>query len=136
MIAREGPKIVFLTQLNPLFPTSLFNYFYGVTSLGFRRTLLWIALGQAPGLFLYAYLGTLGLASLDALEGHLQGSTTELCLLIGGLVMTLGFSIWLVHAGHQALKESFAEDQARQRQQAATSRDDLDAHQPSADYTA
>ncbi len=58
-IARDGWKIIFLSQVHPLFPTSLLNYLYGVTRIGFGTCLLWVGLGQAPGLFLYAYMGTL-----------------------------------------------------------------------------
>jgi len=59
-VAREGWKIILLSQLHPLFPTSLLNYLYGLTRIRFRTCMLWVAIGQAPGLFLYAYVGTLG----------------------------------------------------------------------------
>ena len=58
-VRREGWKIILLSQLHPLFPTSLLNYLYGVTPIRFRTCMLWVAIGQAPGLFLYVYLGTL-----------------------------------------------------------------------------
>src|SRR5919204_5123767 len=35
-VEREGWKIIFLSQLHPLFPTSLTNYFYGLTRIPFR----------------------------------------------------------------------------------------------------
>lgn len=57
---REGWKLILLSQLHPLFPSSLMNYLYGLTKIRFRTCMVWIAIGQAPGLFLYAYLGTLG----------------------------------------------------------------------------
>ena len=56
-VEREGWKIILLSQLHPLFPTSLLNYLYGLTSIRFRTCILWVAIGQAPGLFLYAYIG-------------------------------------------------------------------------------
>lgn len=55
-----GWKLVFLSQLNPLAPTSLLNYLYGVTNLPLRACLIGVALGQAPGLLLYSYLGHWG----------------------------------------------------------------------------
>jgi uncharacterized membrane protein YdjX (TVP38/TMEM64 family) len=107
IINREGAKIVFFSQLNPLFPTSLFNYIYGITSLTFRRTMLWVALGQAPGLFLYAYLGSLSQESLEAMQRN-GGDVTLMALqqdvvdsplrwaLWGiGLVMTIVMTVWL-----------------------------------------
>ena len=66
---REGWKIIFLSQLNPLFPTSLLNYLYGLTAIRFRTCILWVAIGQAPGLFLYAYVGTLGQLGLNLVRG-------------------------------------------------------------------
>ena len=69
LIARDGWKIIFLSQVHPLFPTSLLNYFYGVTRVRFSVCILWVALGQAPGLFLYAYLGTLAQFGLKIWQG-------------------------------------------------------------------
>lgn len=68
-VEREGWKIILLSQLHPLFPTSLMNYLYGLTKVRFRTCMLWVAIGQAPGLFLYAYLGTLGQLGLNLLRG-------------------------------------------------------------------
>jgi uncharacterized membrane protein YdjX (TVP38/TMEM64 family) len=56
-VAREGPRIIFLSQVHPMFPTSLLNYLYGLTRVPVRVCVLWIALGQVPGMFLYAFLG-------------------------------------------------------------------------------
>ena len=65
-IARDGPRIIFLTQLHPLAPTSLLNYLYGVTGIRIGPALLWIAAGQAPGLLLYAYLGSVSRKGIEA----------------------------------------------------------------------
>src|SRR6059058_2954336 len=46
-VEREGWKIILLSQLHPLFPTSLLNYLYGLTRIRFRVCILWIAIGQA-----------------------------------------------------------------------------------------
>src|SRR6478672_4526943 len=68
-VEREGWKIVLLSQLHPLFPTSLVTYLYGLSRIPFRTYLLWIIIGRAPGLFLYVYLGTLGQFGLNLLQG-------------------------------------------------------------------
>ncbi len=68
-VRREGWKIILLSQLHPLFPTSLLNYLYGLTTIRFRTCMLWVTIGQAPGLFLYAYLGTLGQLGLNLFRG-------------------------------------------------------------------
>ena len=68
-VEREGWKIILLSQLHPLFPTSLLNYLYGLTRMRFRTCMLWVAIGQAPGLFLYSYVGTLGQLGLNLVRG-------------------------------------------------------------------
>ena len=40
-VQRESWKIVLLSQLHPLFPTSLLNYFYGLTRIPFRTYMIW-----------------------------------------------------------------------------------------------
>src|SRR5260370_2650349 len=47
-IARHGWKIVLLSQLNPLAPSRLLNYLYGLTRVRLSRCLLWVDLGQTP----------------------------------------------------------------------------------------
>ena len=82
-VKSQGWKIILLSQLNPLFPTSLLNYLYGLTTIRFGPCLLWIAVGQAPGLFLYAYLGTLGQLGLNLFRGKTHPHPIE--YLIWGL---------------------------------------------------
>ncbi len=69
-VAREGWKIIFLSQLHPLFPLSLLSYLYGITRIGFWRCMLWIGVGQAPGLFLYTYFGTLAQLGIKVYRGQ------------------------------------------------------------------
>jgi uncharacterized membrane protein YdjX (TVP38/TMEM64 family) len=100
-IAREGRKIIFLSQVHPLFPTSLLNYIYGVTRIRFWPCMLWIALGQAPGLFFYTYLGTLAQLGIKLLRGKSHPLPMEYVIWIGGLFLTLGVTVAL---GRLALK--------------------------------
>jgi uncharacterized membrane protein YdjX (TVP38/TMEM64 family) len=88
-LRKEGWKIVFLSQVHPLFPTSLLNYLYGVTSIRFWPCMLWIAIGQLPGLFLYAYFGTLTQLGLRLLRGETHPRPVEYALWLGGLTLTL-----------------------------------------------
>ena len=85
---REGWKIVFLSQINPLFPSSLLNYFYGVSRIRFRTCMLWVALAQAPGIFLYAYLGTLAQLGIKLFEHKNHPHLHEYFVWIGGLLFT------------------------------------------------
>src|SRR4051794_9034036 len=42
-VARDAWKIIFLSQLHPLFPTSLLNYLFGLTRIRFWPYMLWTA---------------------------------------------------------------------------------------------
>lgn len=88
-IARDGWKIIFLSQVHPLFPSSLLNYLYGITRVRFGTCMLWIGLGQAPGLFLYAYLGTLTQHGIRLLRGKSNPPPMEYVIWIGGLVVAV-----------------------------------------------
>lgn len=100
-VEREGWKIILLSQLHPLFPTSLLSYLYGLTTIRFRTCILWVAVGQAPGLFLYAYLGTLGQLGLNLLRGKSHPRLVEYGLWIGGFLLS---AVILVLLGRIALR--------------------------------
>jgi uncharacterized membrane protein YdjX (TVP38/TMEM64 family) len=87
-VERAGWKLILLSQLHPLFPTSLLNYLYGLTRIRFRTCLVWIAIGQAPGVFLYAYLGTLGQLGLRIARGQSHPRVYEYWMWGGGLVLS------------------------------------------------
>lgn len=87
-ITREGWKIIFWSQLHPLFPTSLLNYLYGVTHISFWRCMAWSALARAPSLFLYAYLGTLAQFGIKLAQGKTQPRAHEYVFWFGGLAVT------------------------------------------------
>ncbi len=95
-VERESWKIIVLSQLHPLFPTSLLNYFYGLTRIRFRTYMLWASIGRIPGLFLYAYVGTLGQLAVRIMQhknyprmieywvwGGVFGTTTLLVIVLG-----------------------------------------------------
>ena len=83
VIARDGWKIIFLSQVHPLFPSSLLNYptaspasASGLACSGSGR--------QAPGLF-YAYLGTPTQHGIRLLRGKSDPHPMEHVIWIGGL---------------------------------------------------
>ena len=104
-IDREGWKIIFLSQVNPLFPSSLLNYLYGVTRIRFWPCMTWIALGQLPGLFLYSYLGTLAQYGVKLAEGETHPHPHEYALWLGGLVLTIVVTIALGRLAFRLLSE-------------------------------
>lgn len=104
-VEREGWKIILLSQLHPLFPTSLMNYLYGLTRVSFRTCMLWIAIGQAPGLFLYAYLGTLGQLGLNLLRGKTHPRAIEYAIWFGGLAFSAAILYLLGRIALRLLRE-------------------------------
>jgi len=92
-VEREGWKLILLSQLHPLFPSSLMNYLYGLTKIRFRTCMIWIAIGQAPGLFLYAYLGTLGQLGLRLARGQTHPRMYEYWVWGGGLLISLAILV-------------------------------------------
>lgn len=100
-VEKEGWKIILLSQLHPLFPTSLLNYLYGLTRIRFRTCMLWVAVGQAPGLFLYSYLGTLGQLGLNLARGKSHPRAIEYWIWLGGFASA---AIILIMLGRIALR--------------------------------
>jgi len=105
-IGREGWKIILLSQLPPLSPVSLLNYLYGITRIRFGTCMLWVAIGQAPSMFLYAYLGTMGQHGLRLWQGSIHPQTSEYFLWIGGLILTLATTVALGRIALRALAEA------------------------------
>lgn len=105
-VQREGWKIILLSQLHPLFPTSLLNYLYGLTKIRFRTCMLWVAIGQAPGLFLYAYLGTLGQLGLKLVRGQTHPRAVEYLIWGGGLATSVIVLMLLGRIALRLLKEA------------------------------
>jgi len=62
VIGKEGFKLMVLLRLAPIFPFSLSNYLYGVTSVKFWPYFWGTVIGFAPGTLAYVYTGTVGKA--------------------------------------------------------------------------
>ena len=109
-IERHGWKIVVLSQLNPLAPSSLLNYLYGLTRVKLSRCLIWIALGQTPGLFFYAFVGTLGQFGVDMARG-MKTPVGHNYLVWGiGFAVTIIATWLLARVAHRIMTEVEAEN--------------------------
>lgn len=106
VVEREGWKIILLSQLHPLFPTSLINYFYGLTSVRFRTYMLWTTVGRAPGLFVYVYLGTLGQLGLNLIMGKSHPRVVEYWTWGGLFVVTCGMLILVSRIAFREIQRS------------------------------
>jgi len=121
-IAREGAKIIFLSQVHPLFPTSFLNYFYGMTRIRFSTCMLWVALAQAPGIFMYAYLGTLAQLGIKLLRHKTHPHAQEYVIWIGGLLLTLAVTTALGRIALRLLAEAEAAVEKARAQKSETAR--------------
>jgi len=105
-VERESWKIILLSQLHPLFPTSLLNYFYGITRIPFGSYMFWASVGLAPGLFLYVYAGTLGQFAVRIMRGKSYPRMIEYWIWGGAFVTTALLLIVLGRMAHAALRTS------------------------------
>ena len=103
---REGWKIILLSQLHPLFPTSLLNYIYGLTRVRFGTYMLWASIGRIPGLFLYAYAGTLGQLGLRIARGRNYPRVIEYWIWGGAFVTTVLLLAILGRIAYRAIQAS------------------------------
>jgi pyruvate/2-oxoglutarate dehydrogenase complex dihydrolipoamide dehydrogenase (E3) component/uncharacterized membrane protein YdjX (TVP38/TMEM64 family) len=103
-VGREGRRIVFLTRLSPVFPFTLLNYAYGITSVRFGDYLVG-AIGMLPATFLYVYLGSLAsdVGTLGAAAA--EGGATRLGLRLVGLVATIVVTLLVARIARRALDE-------------------------------
>ena len=105
-VERESWKIILLSQLHPLFPTSLLNYFYGITRIPFGSYMLWASLGRAPGIFLYVYAGTLGQFAVRIMRGKSYPRMIEYWIWGGVFVTTALLLIVLGRMAYAAIQTS------------------------------
>jgi len=105
-VERESWKIILLSQLHPFFPTSLLNYFYGITRIPFGSYMLWATIGRAPGLFLYVYAGTLGQFAVRIMRGTNYPRTIEYWIWGGAFVTTALLLIMLGRMAYAAIQTS------------------------------
>ncbi len=110
-IARDGWRVVFLTQLHPLAPSSLLNYLYGATRIPIAQSLLWTALGQAPGLLLYAYLGSISHTGIEAASGHTTIGTSDWAIWAAILVSSVVILTLLARLSRRILSQSSGLDE-------------------------
>lgn len=111
-VERESWKIILLSQLHPLFPTSLLNYFYGLTRIRFASYMLWASVGRLPGIFLYAYLGTLGQFAVRIMRSKSYPRMIDYWIWGGAFVATALLLVVLGRMAHGAIQASQASAEA------------------------
>jgi uncharacterized membrane protein YdjX (TVP38/TMEM64 family) len=105
-VERESWKIILLSQLHPLFPTSLLNYFYGVTRIRFSTYMFWASIGRMPGIFFYAYIGTLGQLAVRIMRGKNYPRAVEYWIWGGAFMTTVLLLLVLGRVARRAIQTS------------------------------
>lgn len=100
-VGREGWKIVGLTRLSPLFPFSLLNYAYGLTTVSLRDYFFASWIGMMPGTVMYVYIGSLARLGVEAKSG----GTPELIMRIVGLLATVAVTVYVTRVARKALNK-------------------------------
>ena len=103
-VERESWKIILLSQLHPLFPTSLLNYFYGLTRIRFSTYVFWASIGRMPGVFFYAYIGTLGQLAVRIMRGRSYPRMLEYWLWAGAFITTVLLLLVLGRVARRAIQ--------------------------------
>ena len=112
-VERESWKIILLSQLHPLFPTSLLNYIYGLTRIRFSTYMLWASIGRMPGLFFYAYIGTLGQLAVRLMRGKSYPRTLEYWIWGGALIITVLLLVVLGRVARRAIQTPLERESSR-----------------------
>ena len=112
-VERESWKIILLSQLHPLFPTSLLNYFYGLTRIRFSTYMLWASIGRMPGLFFYAYMGTLGQLAVRIMRGKSYPRILEYWIWGGAFIITVLLLIVLGRVARRAFQTPPEQESSR-----------------------
>jgi uncharacterized membrane protein YdjX (TVP38/TMEM64 family) len=98
-VGREGWKIVVLTRLSPVFPFTLLNYAYSLTSVKLSHYVIASWIGMMPGAVMYVYLGSLANVSAD----HRTRTPGEWALYGIGFVATISVTLFVTRLARTAL---------------------------------
>jgi uncharacterized membrane protein YdjX (TVP38/TMEM64 family) len=101
-LRRESWKMIFLTRLNPVLPSAVANYCFGITPVKFRTYISATVLGNAPLCFLLAYLGSAG--HLVSGGGGKRSGWTYVIWAIG-LAATIALTVWVTRYTKRKLAE-------------------------------
>lgn len=97
-VERKGWKILLLTRLSPLVPSSVLNYGFSCTKVKFWQYTLFSWIGMVPVILLYTYLGSFGTSLLS------DEITLENVLLQGvGLLLALAAALYTTRLVRKAL---------------------------------
>ena len=85
-IGYEGWKIVGLLRLCPL-PFGVTNYAYGLTAIDFWHYLAATIVGVLPSTVIFAYMGAVGMQSLEAMAAGKEAHRSSVEWILIGLML-------------------------------------------------
>ncbi len=105
-VGQSGLQIVLLTRFSPVFPFTLLNYAYGVTSVSLGDY-LWGCIGMLPGTVMYVYLGSLvgDLAAIGSAQSS-ANTQVEWAFRLLGFAATVAVSLYVAHIARRALTKT------------------------------
>jgi uncharacterized membrane protein YdjX (TVP38/TMEM64 family) len=106
----HGFKIVLLTRLSPVFPFSVLNYLFSLTSVSLRDYVLGSWIGMMPGTVMYVYFGTAFKNIADVLSGNVEGGMAQKVLLGVGLVVTILVTVYVTRLARRAIQQYVESD--------------------------
>nr|WP_290222151.1 TVP38/TMEM64 family protein [Trichocoleus desertorum] len=100
-IARKGWKIILLTRLSPILPSSLLNYGFSCTKVKFRDYFIFTWIGMLPVVSFYVYLGSFGFRMFGK-----SGTPENLLIQLAGLLATIATALYTTRVAQQALRQA------------------------------
>ncbi|MBD0334559.1 MAG: TVP38/TMEM64 family protein [Cyanobacteria bacterium Co-bin13] len=97
-VERKGWKILLLTRLSPLVPSSVLNYGFSCTKVGFWQYAFFSWIGMIPVILLYAYLGSFGTYLLNG-----EITVEKVAIQVVGLVLALGAALYVTRLTRRAI---------------------------------
>lgn len=105
-IAREGPRIVLLVRLSPVFPFTWVNYAFGVTGVRTLHYVIATVIGILPGVIAFVYLGhTAGSVGAET-------DTLRTTLRVVGALATLAVAIVIGRLARDAIRRAGIDESA------------------------
>jgi uncharacterized membrane protein YdjX (TVP38/TMEM64 family) len=102
-VESEAFKVVLLTRLSPLFPFSLLNYAFGLSSVPFKTYVLASWIGMLPGTIMYIYLGSAARSAAALMSGDFHRTAAQPALFAAGLVATVAVTTIVTRRARRAL---------------------------------
>ncbi|MBD2257992.1 TVP38/TMEM64 family protein [Pseudanabaena sp. FACHB-2040] len=97
-VERKGWKILLLTRLSPLVPSSVLNYGFSCTQVNFWQYAFFSWIGMIPVILLYAYLGSFGTYLLNS-----EITVEKIAIQVVGLVLALGAALYVTRLTRRAI---------------------------------